>query len=59
MMGYMCKIAWDHEAGEDFNGTTIYWSLKSLYEHHSFADSCGIVQVEVSLTRLISEGDGT
>lgn len=52
--GYMCKIAFDYELGG--TDVDIYHSLEGLRRGHPMADECGIVEVEVTLKRVISEG---
>lgn len=53
--GYMCKVAWDWELGEDWHGTKIYPSLEALMEHHSCIDECGIVKVRIDLDSIIQD----
>lgn len=54
--GFMCKIDFDHELGNAYGGNTIHPSVESLKEHHTCADECGIVEVEVRLINVISKG---
>lgn len=50
--GFVCEIAWDHELGEDNQGTTIYPSVETLKRHHAIWEECGIVEVEVTFVRV-------
>lgn len=54
--GFMCKIDWDHEIGNASRGTRVYPSINAIRAQHTCADECGIVEVEVRLARVISEG---
>lgn len=55
--GYMCKIDWDHELGHAMGGNTIYPCIKDLRRCHPMCDECGIVEVEVKLSKVIDHGD--
>lgn len=56
-LGFMCKIDFDCELGHAADGNRIYPSESALREHHSMADDCGIVEVEVHLLRVVKEGN--
>lgn len=53
--GFMCQIAFDCEIGNACS-TEVYSSVKSLLLNHDCANECGIVEVEVTLKRIIVEG---
>lgn len=46
--GYMCKIAFELELGEDIMGTSVYPTKEDLIEFHKCAQECGIVKVKIS-----------
>lgn len=52
--GFMCKIDFDHELGAASSGSTVYPSLRALRREHTMADACGIVEVEVTLVRVVA-----
>lgn len=54
-VGYMCKVAFDHELG-NAPKNKIYSSVESLKKDHPF-EECGIVEVEVRLRQVIEETD--
>lgn len=56
MIGYMCRVDFDHHLEKDWFGTTIYPSIDSLKKHRSCVSGCGIVKVEVHLKEVIQEG---
>ena len=56
--GYMCKIDFDFELGAAADGNKVYPSVNALSKGHDCADDCGIVEVEVKLVRVVSEGTG-
>ena len=57
IIGYMCKIDWDHELGEASAGTPIYPSLADLQHDHPCWVSCGIVKVCVTHVATLRETD--
>lgn len=52
---YMCRIAFECEI--DGTACKVYPTLDDLREAHPCADNCGIVEVRVSLVRVVVEGD--
>ena len=50
-IGYVCKIAWDHELGE--TDVTVYLTVELLKKVHNL--NCGVVKVRVSFVGLIEE----
>jgi len=54
-IGYMCKIDFDHEAGYARGGVIIYPSVEDLKDHHDCWESCGIVEVKVTINKVIKE----
>jgi len=55
--GYMCKVDWDYEIGGASGGNRIYPSINDLRKCRKCVDSCGIVEVEVRLKRVVQESD--
>lgn len=53
-IGYMCRVAYECELG--WTSVAIYSSEEALRRAHTCADDCGIVEVEVRLVRVMSEG---
>lgn len=51
----MCQIDFDHELGEALYGSTVYSSVEDLKKNHECWESCGIVEVSVSLTKIIHD----
>jgi hypothetical protein len=56
--GYMCLIDWEWELGAASGGNRVYPSVEDLLRCHTCADACGVVEVEVRITRLVSAGTG-
>ena len=56
VVGYMCKIDFDHELGEASDGNRVYPSLACLKAARGCWGICGIVQVCVSLVKVIRKG---
>ena len=55
--GYMCTTAWHHHLCGDPSGTNIYPSVQNLKDAHPNCwEECGIVEVEVTITRVILKG---
>ena len=54
-IGYMCKIDFDYEVGNAAGGNPIHPSIEDLRRSHDYVDSCGIVEVEVVLRKVIKE----
>lgn len=54
---YMCAIDWQHELGEVSDYTKVYSSPQALKAQHSCWQECGIVEVEVKLTKWIEPQD--
>ena len=55
--GYMCEIDWTWELGESMGGTKVYSSLKDLKADHKSWEECGIVEVEVKLTKIVVQSN--
>lgn len=55
--GYMCKIDWDFELGSAPGGIPVYESIDDLKDHHDCWPQCGIVEVTVSLSRVLVKSD--
>lgn len=59
VIGYMCRIDWECELGSAGGGIKVYSSVEDLCENRKCVTGCGIVEVEVRIRRVVSEGDGT
>jgi hypothetical protein len=57
VIGYMDKVDWDYEIGGAAGGNKIFPSIDDLKHCKPCVDSCGIVEVEVRLRRIIKESD--
>lgn len=55
---YMCEIDWDYELGEALGGNVLYSSVEDLKKNHPH-EQCGIVEVEVTLTKIIKHTNFT
>ena len=55
IVGYMCKIDYDYELGNNSDGTLVYPSIEALKECHTCWEGCGIVEVRVSYIKTIVE----
>jgi hypothetical protein len=55
VVGYMCKIDFDHELGENTRGNRVYPSVEDLLRHHAPGKECGIVKVEVRFLHVEHE----
>lgn len=55
-IGYMCKVDFDEELGNAAGGNTVYPTIEDLREHRGCVKDCGIVEVEVTLKRVVDEG---
>lgn len=54
-LGYMCKIDFECELSNASGGNRVFPSVADLKNYHTCVDSCGIVEVEVRMTRVIQE----
>lgn len=54
-VAYMCKTDFDHHLGFDMDGTTSYPSIEALKKARPCVEECGIVEVEVTLRKVIQE----
>lgn len=55
--GYMDMVDWQHELGEAPGGARVYASIDDLKEHNTCWNGCGIVEVTVSLVRVVEPQD--
>lgn len=58
IIGYMCKVDFDHELGEAADGNHVFASVKDLKRYRKCWKECGIVEVETKLRRVIYGRDG-
>lgn len=54
-IGYMCKVAFDHELGNAADGVKVYPSVEMLLKYHKPGKDCGIVKVEVRYLEVTHE----
>lgn len=54
-VGYMCLTEYWYELGYASDGCAIYPSIEELREYRSCVYTCGIVEVEVRLRRVVEE----
>jgi hypothetical protein len=59
-IGYMCRVAWQHELGHDGDGTIVYPTPDALRRGQQCvrAGQCGIIEVRVVFRRQVTEGVG-
>lgn len=50
---YMCGIDWQHELGQALGGNRVYASVEDLKQNRTCWKECGIVEVEVKLSKWI------
>ena len=55
--GFMDRVDWDYELGEACGGSRVYPSVNDLRENETCVDQWGIVEVEVSLVRVVEPGE--
>lgn len=55
--GFMCTVDFHHELGSAFGGTKIYPDEENLIMNRPCVDQCGIVEVEISIVRVVKESD--
>ena len=53
-IGYMCRT--EYESDLQLYGASVWASIELVKEKHNCADSCGIVEVEVTLVRHVQIG---
>lgn len=54
--GFMCATDFYHELDGDAYGTSVYCDEATLRRNRKCVDECGIVEVEVTLVRVVKEG---
>lgn len=52
--GFMCKTDFDYEVGNAMGGNKVYPSVRDLKANQGCWKECGIVEVEVSLRRVVA-----
>lgn len=52
---FMCKTDFDFELAHSATGTNIYMSEAALREKRRCVEECGIVEVQVSVIRVVQE----
>ena len=55
--GFMDKVDYTEELGNAMDGNRIFPSIEALREAKPCTEQCGIVEVRVSLVRVIQESD--
>ena len=56
VIGYMCAVDWECEIGAALGGNVVCSSVDDLKRVRPCCESCGIVEVRVLFSRVISEG---
>ena len=54
---YMCKVDYEHDAREASDGARIYPSEAAVRRERKCTNECGIVEVTVSLSRVVQKTD--
>lgn len=57
VIGYMCGTDFQYELGAASGGNRIYPSVENLKEHQKCWEECGIVEVKVTLNKVVVEED--
>lgn len=57
VIGYMCRVDAEHELGEASGGNAVYPSVEDLKRSRACWSECGIVEVEITVTNVIVEGE--
>ena len=55
-IGYMCRTDFENELEHASDGNKIFPSVEALKHHLHCVDMCGIVEVEVTLKRVVEVG---
>lgn len=55
VVGYMCLVDYEFHLGADMKGATIYPNVKDLRAKRKCVESCGIVEVETRMRRIVQE----
>jgi len=55
-IGYMCKTDFYDELGHASGGNTVYPSINDLIRRRKCVDQCGIVEVKITLNKIIDDG---
>ncbi|MES3028511.1 MAG: hypothetical protein V4820_11735 [Pseudomonadota bacterium] len=53
--GFMCKTDWDHEIGYASDGNKVYPSEAAIRRERKCLPECGIVEVEVTIIRVVQD----
>lgn len=56
VLGYMCKVDFDHELGNALDGVPVYSSVWDLKKNRPCVDECGIVEVVVEFSKVVEQG---
>lgn len=56
VIGFMCKVDFDHELGAAADGVPVYPSLGSLKHQRPCVAECGVVRVRVVLDAIVEDG---
>lgn len=56
-IGYMCKTDFDHDMRGASDGANIYPSEAALRRERPCVAQCGVVEVRVSLSRIVQHED--
>lgn len=53
---YMCRTDFACECGNHIDGNRFFADIDDLKKFYKCTDECGIVEVEISLVRVVEEG---
>lgn len=56
VIGYMCRTDWECELGAACRGNVVYPSIFDLKQNRTCYAGCGIVEVAVTLRRIVEPG---
>lgn len=54
---YACGVDWQHELGAASGGNTLHPSLADLKKRRECTESCGVVELEVRLSKWVEKQD--
>lgn len=57
MIAYMCKVDWEEDFPNSSDPGHVFASLEPLRRKRKCTEECGIVEVEVTLRKVIQESD--
>lgn len=55
VIGYMDKVDFDHELGDNPNGNEVFPTIDAVLRNRKCSRICGIVKVEVTLLEVVQD----